>query len=71
MMQTVKKWKVTVTTQNGRDMTFWVNDNFLSNVMRTVASLDFCPGIEQPRRIDVREETEAVQTGVALSVGSV
>jgi hypothetical protein len=42
MMQALPRWKVTVTeVKGGRDHVFWVYDNFIANVLRTVAGLDF------------------------------
>ncbi len=32
---------------------FYVHDNFLSNVLRTVAELDFTEGLEQPAAVQI------------------
>jgi len=56
MLQVIRKWHVEVILQDGKTITFWVSDNFLSNVLRTVASLDFCGGIEQPASLLIEEE---------------
>lgn len=58
MIQIQKKWKVTVTVGSGV-ITFWVSDNFLSNVMRTVANIEFSSsGLnEQPKSIAIIEDS--------------
>lgn len=50
MMQVMAKWKVTVEfTNHEKNVTFWVHDNFVANVLRKVADLDFSgDGLDQP-----------------------
>jgi hypothetical protein len=65
MMQTIRKWAVEVTFAD-RAFVFWVHDNFLANVLRTVAGLDFSAnGLEQPSSIRV---SEAVIANAAVGV---
>lgn len=40
MMHVLPRWKVTVTFAD-RSVVFWIHDNFLSNVLRKVADLQF------------------------------
>lgn len=54
MLQIINKWKVTVSMANGDMHTFWVNDNFLPNVLRKVADLQFsATGLQEPTSISI------------------
>ncbi len=51
MMQMVQRWRVTVTVA-GQASEFWINDNFLSNVLRKVADIQFSEnGLSEPTRL--------------------
>lgn len=52
MMQIVPRWKVTIRFPD-REVVIYVNDNFIANVLRTVASLDFTGTMEQPTSITI------------------
>lgn len=54
MIQTVPKWKVTVSFSSRDDVVLWIYDSHLSNAMRTVAAMQFTEdGLEQPTSIHV------------------
>lgn len=54
MLQVVPKWRVQVTFGPSREpVTIWVSDMHLANVLRTVASIDFTNGPEQPTAVRV------------------
>ena len=56
MMQVLKKWKVSVFFKEGTSQVFWINDNFMSNVLRKVADMDFSEnGLVQPLQIVITE----------------
>jgi len=62
MIQVVRKWKVTVTFRvlnagdvQTRDVVVWMHDNFSSNVLRTLAGLQFTEsGLDEPIAITVQ-----------------
>lgn len=57
MMQVLPKWKVTVTFP-GHDVVLWIHDNFISNVLRTVSTLQFNDtGLEQPTHVAISQVT--------------
>ncbi len=73
MLQVQKKWEVVVLfgpDQSRADLTFWVRDNFLSNVLHTVAGLDFCDGAAQPRGVNITEVITPSQVGSVSGVTS-
>ncbi len=67
MMYVAPKWKVTIRFSLREDVVFWISDVSVSNVLRTVAGLDFIgPGpfpvnstdrIDQPIQIVVGEKS--------------
>lgn len=60
MMQVLPKWKVTVTFATGREAVVWIHDNFMANVLRSVATLEFSDnGLEQPTYIGISRVTGA------------
>ena len=54
MMQMVQRWKVIARFSGRPDIIIWIDNNFLSNVMRTVAEMQFSEnGLEQPTAITI------------------
>ncbi len=48
MMQILEQWKVTIRKGSG-EQTFWMNENFLNNVLQSLAKLQFSQnGLDQP-----------------------
>lgn len=66
MMQVVPKWQVTVTKSDGSLTLFWMHDNFLANVVRKVADMQFENGIAQPKRIVIEPAPVIEQIGVTM-----
>lgn len=78
MLQSVPKWKVTVSWQSGESrsvgsyeavhtsVTFWVFDNAANNVLRTVSHMQFTPTGLEPVAVSVEPCDEPRQFGVAL-----
>lgn len=54
MMQVVPRWKVVVQMPNAPSQTFWMNENFVQNVLRKVADMQFTEnGLTQPTTITI------------------
>ena len=54
MLQTVTKWKVVASFDGRDDVVIWLYDNFITNIVRTIAGMDFSEnGLEQPTQITV------------------
>lgn len=54
MLQVLPRWKVVVKMADGSERVFWVNDNFMANVLRKVADIQFTEnGLSQPTAISV------------------
>lgn len=57
MMQVIPRWRVIVSFKVRDSVVFWVNDNFIANVLRIVSGLQFCEGgLDQPTSIVVAAE---------------
>lgn len=71
MMQVIPKWQVDVTLSDGREVTVWVSDHFASNVLRTVAGIDFAPfpvSVQSMRVTQYQPTNNAqMQTGVSTT----
>lgn len=56
MLMVLPRWKASVYFEDGESVTVWMDDNFLSSVLRKVADLQFSEsGLRQPTwvRIDI------------------
>lgn len=54
MMQVVPKWEVKLCYEGDRVFKVWISDNFMSNVLRKVAEMDFTENaLEQPYLVTV------------------
>jgi hypothetical protein len=52
MLHVVARWRVDVTLSNGTEMRFWVNTDYISNVLQKVAEMQFeASGLDQPKKI--------------------
>lgn len=72
MMQVSRKWKVVVKFAD-REVVLWIADNFPSNVLRTVANLEFSEtGLHQPISINVTlwERTDNAVAGLTQVISS-
>jgi hypothetical protein len=58
MLQVISKWRVVVSYGGDRaPVVLYISDNFLSNALRTLASLEFSENrLEQPTSIQVSLE---------------
>lgn len=54
MIRVIPKWRVTVKlySHDKEDVVFWISDDHMANVLRTVASMDFTMNaLEHPKSI--------------------
>lgn len=55
MMRVISKWKIFITFADGKEVTFWINEDHPSNVLRKIAELQFNEsGLEQPNYIAIK-----------------
>lgn len=54
-MRVISKWKIFITFADGKEVTFWINEDHPSNVLRKIAELQFNEsGLEQPNYIAIK-----------------